>query len=100
MMRILAKPASIFPLSQVSIANCKRLQSLLPRGVGNIHPVSELIPTLDSREDAGAPDVSVVIPTLNRWDELARLGLRAVLSQRGVNVEAIVVDDGSATSAP
>jgi len=46
------------------------------------------------------PEVSVVIPTLNRWDELARRGLRAALAQEGVAVEVIAVDDGSATSAP
>ena len=68
--------------------------------MGNIYVVSERVPTLDGHEDAGGPDVSVVIPTLNRWDELARLGLRAALSQRGLNIEAIVVDDGSATSPP
>ena len=46
------------------------------------------------------PDVSVVIPTLNRWGELARRGLLAALAQEGVAVEVIVVDDGSATPAP
>jgi glycosyltransferase involved in cell wall biosynthesis len=39
-------------------------------------------------------DVSVVIPTHNRSDWL-RLTLRTVLSQRDVDLEVIVVDDGS-----
>src|SRR5215207_9980268 len=45
----------------------------------------------------GQPEVSVVIPTLNRWDELARRGLRAALGQQGVSLEVVVVDDGSDT---
>src|SRR5947208_7821903 len=54
----------------------------------------------DKRAITGAPDISVVIPTLNRWGELARLGLRAALGQSGVSIEVIVVDDGSETTAP
>src|SRR5437763_896392 len=48
----------------------------------------------------GRPDVSVVIPTRNRWDKLRRLGLKAALSQRDVTVEVIVVDDGSDLPSP
>lgn len=48
---------------------------------------------------ATAPAVSVVIPTKNRARFVAR-ALDAVLGQRGVNVEAIVVDDGSDDDAP
>ena len=44
-------------------------------------------------------DVSVVIPTRNRWELLQR-GLSTVLAQESVAVEAIVVDDGSDTPAP
>jgi glycosyltransferase involved in cell wall biosynthesis len=62
--------------------------------------MSEPVLTRDESASARRPDVSVVIPTLNRWDELARLGLRAALSQKAVNVEAIVVDDGSDTQPP
>ncbi|MFN0030360.1 MAG: glycosyltransferase family 2 protein [Acidimicrobiales bacterium] len=40
-------------------------------------------------------DVSVVIPTWNRRTVLART-VNSALAQRGVNVEVIVVDDGSA----
>jgi glycosyltransferase involved in cell wall biosynthesis len=40
------------------------------------------------------PDVSVVIPTCNRRRLLA-LTLRSVLRQRGVDLEVVVVDDGS-----
>ena len=54
----------------------------------------------DWSQASADPDVSVVIPTLNRWSELARLGLRAALSQQEVSVEAIVVDDGSDTPSP
>jgi glycosyltransferase involved in cell wall biosynthesis len=39
-------------------------------------------------------EVSVVIPTRNRCEWL-RLALRSALSQQGVDVEVIVVDDGS-----
>src|SRR3954452_18652853 len=43
----------------------------------------------------GVPEVSVVIPTRDRLDELDRaLGL--ALAQRDVTLEVIVVDDGSA----
>jgi len=41
------------------------------------------------------PDVSVVIPTHDRWPLLHRHALRSALSQRGVGVEVIVVDNGS-----
>jgi glycosyltransferase involved in cell wall biosynthesis len=41
-----------------------------------------------------APDVSVVIPTRNRRERL-RLALRSALRQRAVDVEVVVVDDGS-----
>jgi glycosyltransferase involved in cell wall biosynthesis len=38
--------------------------------------------------------VSVVIPTLNRWPLLSR-ALRSALSQEGVDLEVVIVDDGS-----
>jgi glycosyltransferase involved in cell wall biosynthesis len=41
------------------------------------------------------PEVAVVIPTRNRWHELAVAGLRAALRQESVDHEVIVVDDGS-----
>ena len=41
------------------------------------------------------PDVSVVIPTHNR-QRLLRQALRSVVAQRGVDLEVVVVDDGSA----
>jgi glycosyltransferase involved in cell wall biosynthesis len=46
------------------------------------------------------PDVSVVIPTRNRWDTLARRALRAALTQGDVELEVIVVDDGSEVPPP
>jgi glycosyltransferase involved in cell wall biosynthesis len=45
------------------------------------------------------PKVSVVIPTKDRWDLLQR-GLSTVLAQRGVDLEVIVVDDGSHAPPP
>jgi glycosyltransferase involved in cell wall biosynthesis len=44
-------------------------------------------------------DVSVVIPTRDRWSFLSR-AVRTALAQRGVEVEVIVADDGSRTQAP
>jgi glycosyltransferase involved in cell wall biosynthesis len=43
---------------------------------------------------APAPDISVVIPTHNRW-ELLQLSLAGVLAQQDVDLEVLVVDDGS-----
>jgi glycosyltransferase involved in cell wall biosynthesis len=49
---------------------------------------------------AGAtPEVSVVIPTRDRWELLAR-SAGSALGQRDVSIEVIVVDDGSSTRAP
>jgi glycosyltransferase involved in cell wall biosynthesis len=45
-----------------------------------------------------APDISVVIPTRNRRELLA-LTLRSVCEQKDVDIEVIVVDDGSAGHA-
>ena len=44
---------------------------------------------------AEPPDVSVLIPTRNRWALLSRTALPAALGQEDVNLEVIVVDDGS-----
>lgn len=41
-------------------------------------------------------DVTVVLPTRDRW-KAARRALRSALAQRGVAVEVVVVDDGSQT---
>ena len=41
------------------------------------------------------PEISVVIPTHDRRELLVRHGLRAALGQQGVDLEVIVVDDGS-----
>ena len=40
-------------------------------------------------------EVTVVIPTWNRWQLLSRAALPAALAQQGVEVEIVVVDDGS-----
>jgi glycosyltransferase involved in cell wall biosynthesis len=42
-----------------------------------------------------APEVSVVIPTRNRWELLSRHALASALGQTGVELEVVVVDDGS-----
>src|SRR6187200_1386086 len=42
-----------------------------------------------------APEVSVVIPTRNRWELLSRNSLASALAQVGVELEVIVVDDAS-----
>jgi glycosyltransferase involved in cell wall biosynthesis len=44
---------------------------------------------------AEAPEVSVVVPTRDRWPLLASHALRAALAQEDVGLELIVVDDGS-----
>jgi glycosyltransferase involved in cell wall biosynthesis len=41
------------------------------------------------------PLVSVVIPTRDRWELLSRHALPSALAQRGVDLEVVVVDDGS-----
>jgi len=46
------------------------------------------------------PDVTVVIPTRNRWKLLASAALPAALGQEDVDVEVIVVDDGSSDETP
>ena len=45
------------------------------------------------------PEVTVVVPTKNRWRAL-ELALDSALRQEDVDVEVIVVDDGSRTEAP
>jgi glycosyltransferase involved in cell wall biosynthesis len=42
-----------------------------------------------------APEVSVVIATRDRWSLLSRHALPSALGQRGIDVEVIVVDNGS-----
>lgn len=49
---------------------------------------------------SSAPEVSVVIPTRNRWPLLCAAGLRAALAQSDVSLEVIVVDDGSERPPP
>jgi glycosyltransferase involved in cell wall biosynthesis len=41
------------------------------------------------------PEVTVVIPTRDRWDLLSKHALRSALGQEDVELEVIVVDDGS-----
>jgi glycosyltransferase involved in cell wall biosynthesis len=48
----------------------------------------------------GAPSVTIVIPTRDRWRLMAATSLKAALAQEGVELEVVVVDDGSAEPAP
>jgi glycosyltransferase involved in cell wall biosynthesis len=47
-----------------------------------------------------APDVTVVIPTRSRWDLLSSAALPSAFGQEGVEVEVLVVDDGSTDETP
>ena len=47
-----------------------------------------------------APDVSVVIPTRSRWHLLSTAALPSALEQEDVELEVIVVDDGSSDETP
>jgi len=47
-----------------------------------------------------APQVSVVIPTRDRWPLLSRNALPSALGQLGVEFEVVVVDDGSSDDTP
>ena len=42
-----------------------------------------------------SPEVSVVIPTRDRWSLLSRHALPSALGQQDVDIEVVVVDDGS-----
>jgi glycosyltransferase involved in cell wall biosynthesis len=42
-----------------------------------------------------APDVTIVIPTRSRWDLLSTAALPSALGQEDVELEIVVVDDGS-----
>jgi glycosyltransferase involved in cell wall biosynthesis len=46
------------------------------------------------------PEASVVIPTHNRWDLLATAALPSAFGQQDVELEVIVVDDGSSDGTP
>jgi glycosyltransferase involved in cell wall biosynthesis len=45
--------------------------------------------------DPGEPEVTVVVPTRDRWELLSRTALPSALGQRDVLLEVVVVDDGS-----
>jgi glycosyltransferase involved in cell wall biosynthesis len=46
------------------------------------------------------PEVSVIIPTRNRWAMFSRAALPTSLAQRDVDLEVVVVDDGSTDETP
>ena len=45
------------------------------------------------------PEVSVILPTMDRWPLLSR-ALASVLAQEDVELEVIVIDDGSSDGTP
>lgn len=47
-----------------------------------------------------APEVTVVVPTRDRWPLVASTALKAALGQEEIELEVVVVDDGSAEKAP
>jgi glycosyltransferase involved in cell wall biosynthesis len=47
---------------------------------------------------ASGPEVTVVVPTHSRWDLLSTAALPSSLGQEEVDLEVVVVDDGSADS--
>ena len=49
----------------------------------------------DPEPETASPEVTVVIPTRDRWSLLSRNALRAALGQEDVALEVVVVDDGS-----
>jgi glycosyltransferase involved in cell wall biosynthesis len=46
------------------------------------------------------PDVTVVIPTHNRWHLLSTSSLPSALAQEDIELEVVVVDDGSSDATP
>lgn len=46
------------------------------------------------------PEASVIIPTRNRWAMVSRAALPTALAQRDVDLEVVVVDDGSTDETP
>lgn len=48
----------------------------------------------------GQPEVTVVIPTRDRWRRMERSALAAALHQGHVDLEVVVVDDGSSEDPP
>ena len=46
------------------------------------------------------PDITVVIPTRDRWKLVASAALPAALGQEDVDLEVVVVDDGSSDETP
>jgi glycosyltransferase involved in cell wall biosynthesis len=57
-------------------------------------------PRVDGGGQLSTPEVTVVIPTRDRWEHLRHAALPAALGQRDVELELIVVDDGSIDETP
>jgi glycosyltransferase involved in cell wall biosynthesis len=49
---------------------------------------------------SSGPDVTIVIPTRDRWTLLASAALPSALGQEDVDLEVMVVDDGSSDATP
>jgi glycosyltransferase involved in cell wall biosynthesis len=65
-----------------------------------VAPQPAVKPGVDGEAPLSVPEVSVVVPTHNRWEHLSRAALPAALGQRDVELELIVVDDGSTDETP
>src|SRR4051794_9306561 len=59
------------------------------------HVPSALAPSHVTGRDQPAPGVTVVIPTFNRWRVLSARALPSALAQEDVDLEVVVVVDGS-----
>jgi glycosyltransferase involved in cell wall biosynthesis len=55
---------------------------------------------VNARGAARSPEVTVVVPTRSRWHHLSRAALPAALGQQDVDLELVVVDDGSLDETP
>jgi glycosyltransferase involved in cell wall biosynthesis len=58
------------------------------------------VPSPTDAEEVAGPEVSVVIPTRNRWRRLVASALPSALLQEDVRLEVLVVDDGSSDTMP
>jgi glycosyltransferase involved in cell wall biosynthesis len=65
------------------------------RGLPRFRDPSEFDVVIAEQTGSSLPRVSVVIPTRDRWPLLSRTALRAARGQVDVDLEIVVVDDGS-----
>jgi glycosyltransferase involved in cell wall biosynthesis len=67
------------------------------RSMGSLASSSMTLPISGIRR---APEVTVVIPTRNRWRMLSEHALASALDQKDVDLEVVVVDDASTEPQP